>query len=1145
MKHLGHLGRLAVLIGLALIPASCGTGGTGGGGGGRMYVLTCVLGCNNGAGGQQVACGIVNTFENQDITIQFSAPVDLAYVLSNPSTFKVFESASGISPAGEILLDPSDAKRLIFRPALTFGPLGVPSFGFAAGASYQVEIGGVSQGDPPPYVQSVDGKKNESRLLCSITTDQGLTDPVPGDPVMQIFVDEIDPTSGAIRNVEFADMVGKLSLTSDVTFVFQDIMNLGTVVTPITGMAPKPGITVSIDPDGNTADPSDQLEVAGTYTFDVDQNFLRTTAIFTPSAGFPSGGALGERVVVINVPASVIDLKGNSVANRGSFVMSPEVKIFGTVTLPEPGGELFVNQDNLDVKRSGADWGETQGGRLKPGVGGGSGRLGDLRIGAGETVTLYTSPQPATGSITFVLPDWPKLNDAIVLGDGQGGTAVFTFKKEANADPLVNEIARRKFTSYSLSTLANVLNGDDPAYVNIPAFVFNASYEVAGNDTLRIVHKTLNATGNTFEILTNDPSWSGSQTASGPTLSGGLDAHSFGSAGEIGERQIVTNFDFQAQPGGTPLSIEVADGIFEFSYVDIAAGGVLNLMGTAPARLLARGQLMLQDQARIDLSGFSAGEHHSDGPMGQVGAPGGPGGSPGADGADRYDNSAAAGLLNLPPGPPFDAGIVNLDANLTKRGAHALGVGGTPGQDGGRGGVKWPTTIPTEVLVFGGLATDDTNCVSEQVGAPGSGGAYSRDGGVGVAAAAVASSIEPAVTPNTPPQTAGGDFAKTNLPLAGTLPLGRRTLDPGPGFLEGGSAGGGGGSTVTGTMTSPSGGTPNCIDTVTPANTPIVAFRSHSGAAGGAAGGALQAQAGRYAQIAGTIDATGGDGGGYASGGLVNGLDAAPGGAGSGGAVLLQADFLDVAATANMLQIGGGTGGLGRLHGTGERSLGGDGSAGIIRAESNQQSGSFFGDVAQTVDVYDPNVTNQQDPNDPGGIAAIHWLSVDNWSRATDVPGSFSAAQSCWMKPSGSFFALTFNDDTGSLGWDMDLVLDLGGGEQLESYRSSTIFGGLDPQTFWGELFTEGGAPGAPVVVRFQGAKSTGAITDPCNVDPMAPLAPIDPDSITPWVRHPEELNAFSPPPDMCRFLILFDASHADFDFIKGVTNVQILAVPD
>jgi hypothetical protein len=1109
-----------------------------------MYVLTCVLGCNNGSGGQQVSCGIVNTFENQDITVQFSAPVDLLHVLTNPASFKVFESASGVSPAGEILVDPSDASRLIFRPALSFDPLGVPSFGFAAGASYQIEVSGVTQGDPAPFVQSTGGKRNESRLLCSITTDQGLTDPVPGDPLLEIFVQEIDPISGAISTVEINNLVGQVSSTSTITFVFQDIMNLGTVVTPQTGTAPNPGITVSLDEDGNIADPSDQQELPGTYTFDVDQNLLRTTAVYTPSGGFPSGGALGQRVIVISVPPSVVDLKSNSVANGGFFTMKPEVAVFNTVTLP-PGGEQFFDQTNLDVKRSSADWGETQGGRLQPGIGGGSGRLGDLSVGINQSETLYTSSVAATGFIRFDLPDFPKTNNAIVLGDGLGNTAVLVWKTTLGADPLQNQIPRRKFTSYSLSTLANILNGDDPAYVNMPPFVFNARYHVEGNDTLRITYKTPGAVGNTFEILQNDPLWAGPQSPSGMTLTGGIDAMSFGGAGEIGENQIVTNFDFQANPGMTPPPITVDDGIFEFAYVDIAPGGVLNLMGDNVVRLFARGQMMLQDQSRIDISGMSAGEHHSDGVMGQPGAPGGPGGSPGGDGADRSDNTNAPLLLALPTppsSPTFDAGVINLDANLLKNGANALGVGKSAGQDGGRGGKKWPVTFPGNITTFGDLATENLlACASEQVGAPGSGGAYATFGGQGLAKAATLQSTSPSATNNAPPFTPPGDQAKVGLPPAGTTPVGRRSLDPDQNFLEGGAGGGGGSSNVTGTATDP-GNIPTCVDTVTPANTPITVFRSHSGAAGGGAAGAVQAQAGRYAQVAGTIDATGGDGGSYAAvGALVNGMDTTPGGAGTGGGVLLQSKFLDLASVSNLLQIAGGVGGIGLLHPSGERSRGGDGGIGLLRAESNQQSGTFFQDVAQMADPFDAALTpaQQMDPLQP--TAAIHWLTVDNWAGSTMVPASFSAGQSCWMRPPGNFVNLTFQDDTGGLGWDMTLIMDfnMGAGEQTFSYRSDPSVGVMA----WGELFSENGVPGAPISVRFQGAKSKGAIPDPCNIDPNAPFAPIEAGSITPWVRHPAELNIWGP--DMCRFLILFDASHPEAGNIKGVRNVAILADPD
>jgi hypothetical protein len=1099
-----------------------------------------------------VTCGIVNTFENQDITIQFSAPVDLLHVLSNPASFKVFESASGISPAGEVLVDPSDATRLIFRPLLSFDSLGVPSFGFAAGASYQIQISGTAQGDPAPYVQSIDGKKNESRLLCSITTDQGLTDPVPGAPVVQIFVDEIDPISGVVRNVEINDMVGQLSETSKITFIFQDVMNLGTVVIPATGTAPKPGITVSLDPDGLSG-PLPASELSGTYTFDVDQNLLRTTAIYTPLGGtFPSGGAAGIREVILNIPTSVVDLIGNPVANGGTFSMQPEVKVFPTATLP-PGGEQFIDQGNLDIRRSGADWGESQGGRLKPGTGGGSGRLGDLKLNTNESLTLYTSPRAATGFIQFDASDnRPKISDAIVFGDGLGNTVVFGFKKFANitqADKDNNLLPREVFTSYSLSAIANVLNGDDPGYTNIPAWIFNATYSVEGNDTLRIDYKTPGAVGNAFEIVDDfSQGWAGTQIASGRNLTGGFDAHSFGGMGEIGEDQILTNFDFQANPGAEPPPLTVDDGIFEFSYIDLAPGAALTLMGDDVARVFARGQMILQDQSRIDISGSDAAEHHSDGPQGGPGAPGGPGGSPGAQGADRFDNSNdPTGLMTLPTGPPYEAGIVNIDANLAKNGVNALGIGKTPGQDGGRGGSKWPLIFPARTINLGGMATDDINCASEQVGSTGSGGAYSRDGGDGVALAAVPNSISPAVTPNAnPTPTTGGDFTKTSLPPAGTLPLERRTLDPDQGFLEGGSGGGGGGTGVTGTVTNVA-NAPACLDPSVPSATPITSFRSHSGAGGGGAAGALQAQAGRYAQVGGNIVALGGNGGDAAPGAVINGQDAPPGGAGSGGAVLLQSEFVDIAAAPNLLQIDGGRGGLGNLHALG-RSLGGDGSPGILRAESIQQSGSFFLDVAQTVDVFDPNVLDQTDPNDPNGVAAVHWLSVGTWTGATTVPGSFSAGQSCWMKPAGNFFTLTFQDDTGGLGWDMDLILDLGmgAGEQLESYRGSTVFGGASPQEVWGELFTENGVPGAPIVVRFQGAQSTGgALVNPCDIDPNTPFSQIKSGSVTPWVRHPSELNVFSPAPDMCRFLILFDASHPEFAFIKGVTNVQIRADPD
>jgi hypothetical protein len=107
-------------------------------------------------------------------------------------------------------------------------------------------------------------------------------------------------------------------------------------------------------------------------------------------------------------------------------------------------------------------------------------------------------------------------------------------------------------------------------------------------------------------------------------------------------------------------------------------------------------------------------------------------------------------------------------------------------------------------------------------------------------------------------------------------------------------------------------------------------------------------------------------------------------------------------------------------------------------------------------------------------------------------------------------------------------------------------------EQFWGQLLDrelQGGQVGAPLVVRFQGAKLSGALPvppSPCSEVPIdGPLSPLLPGSVTPWVRHPAELNAFSPRPDTIRFAIIFDASKLEFLKIVGVTNLRISALPD
>lgn len=338
---------------------------------------------------------------------------------------------------------------------------------------------------------------------------------------------------------------------------------------------------------------------------------------------------------------------------------------------------------------------------------------------------------------------------------------------------------------------------------------------------------------------------------------------------------------------------------------------------------------------------------------------------------------------------------------------------------------------------------------------------------------------------------------------------------------------------VTGTATDGLSGA--CLDpTAMIPTTQALPYRSHSGAAGGGGGGAVQIQAGRLANIGGVIDASGGDGGGASLTGAVNDIDAAPGGGGSGGAILLQSRVA-VLGGPGRLNIAGGLGGVGN-NGT----AGGAGSPGLVRVETLPAANVLQVAMAvEPIDMLDPTSSN--------------YLSVGDFLAARSVPGSFSGAQSCWIRPQGGFFAMTYEPDaSGTVGWDMDLILDLGAGPVTLPYRAPNGVMMNSFEQFWGQLLDrelQGGQVGAPLVVRFQGAKLSGALPvppSPCSEVPIdGPLSPLLPGSVTPWVRHPAELNAFSPRPDTIRFAIIFDASKLEFLKIVGVTNLRISALPD
>lgn len=1084
-----QLGGLATLLGLSLLFSACSGGG--GGSTGPMFIEQCSLGCSNGQGGSQVSCSVVNVGRNVEITVLFSEAVQLGSV--NSGTFRIINTSNGSVPVGTYSLDPVNPRRLIFRPALTFDTVGNPIFALADNETYQVTIPGVAQGDPGPFIQSVGGKPNESRLQCTIRTTEGLLDPVPGAPVQhsQIVVKELpsgdtievfDPANGAVEVPTSGPGSGQQTV---IRVVFDDIMNPATLANLSTGQSST--ITVKIDPDGNTIDTSDQVDQAGTFSVSVDFANLRTILEFVPSGGFPSGGQNDDptqpgnqeikRLIVMTLPANLLDLVGNQLANPGQIIFRTETLSFQPIFLPQPTGpddpegEGFEDDGNHDVERSGARWGN---GRLTYGRGGGSGRLGELFVSTNETLVLDTTSQ------TFPYPD----------------------------------------------QVRSLLDNSEPGVDYDP---------------------------------TNPASW--------PTLT-------------------------------------VEDGAFEFTRIVVSSNGRLVLSGDNAARLFARGLMVVASGGRVDIAGASALPHvstsggtgnNSDPTVGIMTAFGGAGGAPGPNGGsggkggDRFDQSdnptpqcqtttmTNVGGIFIAPNTPTNPGPDNDGETGGGIGLTSVGAG--------QGGSRWPVSNPmaiqtstsaciggVEFVVTTNPTTGDLECRSPQVGGPGGGGGYALDGGTGIPMSPESTMPSlPGLTPTLPPVTPGGSLAGLLEP-PDQPPMVRR-LDFHEGNLRGGSGGGGGGAGIYGTKTNADAnmGTP-CFP-----NSNMLPYFDHSAAGGGGGGGALQATAGVQLVLNGFIEASGGDGG--SSSELNQSITdctntttdpdcpsfAAPGGGGSGGAVRLQSQAVQITQLPGRITVTGGSGGMGA-----GGSTAGAGSPGLVRIELPTVDESDMGQIAQLAANYAPTIAPYMPEagTEPGGFnypfLSGAFLSIGKWQFQRERPDSLSAGMSCWMKPQGNFFELEFleddetaPDDPDAKAWNMDIIYFGPSGEVHFPYR-----GIPDDPTFplTGESFEEflgsfinrdlpPGETGSLLSVRFQGARSTGSLDEPCNVQLSGLGAEIEAGSLTPWVRTPGDLNLFSPRPNMIRFVVVFEEvlrSQGTIEFrVTGVTNLKIGVQPN
>jgi hypothetical protein len=1073
--HQALLTAQAAFLGLTLTLAGCSSGSGSGSSGGNMYIESCSLGCGNADLGDPIGCSLTEISQNAEVTIQFSEPVNLSSV--NAGSFRLVNLNDGTVPSGVFTIDPTDSRRLVFRPSLVFTGAGNPEFGFDPNETYEIRVLGEGQDPDGPFIRSTANKNNQTRMVCTVQTTLPLIDPVPGAPSFTGYVtDELNPTTGAVMFDSVTNLpVGGVPLngstgletTSRVVLIFDDVMNKATIANQLNGLSNT--ITVQVKDPG-----SDPVTWPGIWIVDVDfDNLLRTVATFTPVGGeFPPGGSdpLNPRQVLVDVSNQLLDIVGNVIENPGLSTFSTIVQTFDEELLTED----FTTNDNEDSKASGATWG---GGKLTYGPGGGSGRLGPLSLTSGDLLELNTDSQD------FPLPD----------------------------------------------QVESILSNLDP--------------------------------GTDYDPL--DP-------ASWPTIT----IDQFGQA-------------------------------FEFTSVDIGLGATVVITGSQAGRIFSRGELILDGV--IDLTGETPAAHVSnlggsqpnnpfpyiDSIFGGPGGSGGPAAGAGGQGADRMDMTDAnlpvmqnVGGVVWPVGSPA----------AVNDGRSGGGVGGLPTGTGGVGGLRWPSSLPltnspdfgNEVLYgnaeLSDIFDDGNTCRIAMVGGPGSGGSHAFPGTVGLPGSPY-TAVFPGLISNLPTPTPGGDNSALDLEAPGSIvgPTAKRNLEFWRKHLNGGSGGGGGGTHVYGSRHNAALG-PNCSS-----GGGLFPFWDHSAAGGGGGGGAVMLTAGTLLRINGQIDCTGGDGGSSTlpgasialctASGQIAGQDpdcekyASPGGGGAGGSVRLQATTLEFSSVPERILVNGGVGGLGV-----GSSSGGDGSAGLVRME-------YEGFVSQVADalIWAPLVS----PYDPaagsgsgefnefsvsGGI-----LSIGEWEPQIFRPESFSGSQSCWLEvpaTQGSSFSLQFvsdaagsPDDLSRYGWNMDVIYDaIGVGELKFPYRGippndstddydeanypSTALGGDDFQTYIGTTLNHDEptlSTGSLFVVRFQGVRYVGDGENLCTLNLNGPS--VEPNSLTPWVEHPDMLNQFSPQPNVIRFTVIFDEQLAQYDpvidgRIRGITNMVIRAQP-
>jgi hypothetical protein len=980
----------------------------------KMHVITCNLGCSGPAEGSKT-CATSDVFVNQTLAFEFNKPIDPQSIASGG--LRLTNLQSGEAAPGLIEIDPSNPRRLTYRPSITLDDFGQLVPGFVAGEAYRMFVRGSGAG---PRIRATDGSPNVTTIDCFVIASKGVLDLEPGAPQATVFIDVYDPLTNEVTSTLLADGQVDVPLTARVRVEFDQIMSASTLIELVGSTSPS--VRVRFDEDGDTSTPNDQVPLPGQFAIDFDEKATRTQLVFAPNGPLPSAGTgpLTHRVVV-EVGVNAKDIAGTALAAATKAVFTPLAVPIPTETVRE----TFQSDVPIALRSSSAVAeplavlpGGSLRGRVLPGVAGGNGELGDVVVRAGETLVLSTGPDVVTR--------------------------------------------------------------------------FGPNFENGAVDA--------------FGAPSIEPE-------------------------EIVAYQVRAQVLVDAASAPSTAVVEVDDGVFEFASLVVQAGGVLTFEGDLPPRVFVRGELSIA--GLVDVSGRSGGDHFSTNGLGGSGGPSRLAGGAGGDGGDRPDQPTGSQMLPT-QGPTFRGFDHTAGSVVDPNGAAGVGRGGTG--LGGGGGVKWPPTFPGPFVVNLGTLADASYlnilCAAVEVGAPGAGGTFASLGGNPFySVPAQGFGIPPA-----PPAA---------LPTSTVVTVDELELDPDrSGALVGGAGGGGGGAGIQGTTTNGI-ATNNCIP---PGQFPIkqiTGYLDASGGAGGSGGGALQLQSGRSIVISGLVDASGGNGAGIPFCVPVNdGCWTAPGGGGSGGALLLQTPLLSLFDATVVLDVSGGLGGV---NGN-TLSRGGSGGAGVVEVQAQP---------SLTVSSVQPRLAPTL--GGAGQPLAMDVLEVEPFAPPTTGPGLLSGFTTCWIVPDAGLFGFSFVDDDTSASdpsqwiYSWNLVLELDTGE-LVNWRgdsgSITDEFDVDFETLVGrDLGT------SPLVVRFQGVRANAAIQNKCTFDALDPIGGAEVDSVTPWLASPGELDTYWPGlvaqeladarrPNAMRMQVVFDPTAPFADRIVSVVEFTFEVQP-